>query len=98
MKRLFQLLGLMLVAGIAVVIFRATRQESSAEQPAQPTKRTIPPHFLAILADPVDKAPLELMTDSAGREWLVNRARGYRYPVNDGIPMLRIEDGEEFRG
>lgn len=98
MKRLFQLIGLAMVVGIAVVVFRATRQESSTDKPAAPAKRTIPPHFLAILADPVDKAPVELMTDSEGREWLVNRARGYRYPVKDGIPMMRIEDGEEFHG
>lgn len=98
MKRLFQLVGLMLVAGIAVVVFRATRHESSTEQPAATPKRTIPPHFLAILADPVDKTPVELMTDSDGNEWLVNRSRGYRYPVKNGIPMMRIEDGEPFNG
>ncbi len=98
MKRLFQLIGLLLVAGIAIVVFRATRQESSAEPAATPAKRSIPPHFLAILVDPVDKAPVELMTDGEGQEWLVNRARGVRYPVKNGIPMMRIEDAEEFHG
>ncbi|MFM7678977.1 MAG: Trm112 family protein [Roseiflexaceae bacterium] len=98
MKRLLQLVGLLLVAGIAVVVFRATRQESSSEQSQPTVKRSIPPQFLAMLVDPVDKAPVELMTDSDGQEWLVNRARGYRYPVKNGIPMMRLEDAEEFHG
>jgi uncharacterized protein YbaR (Trm112 family) len=50
---------------------------------------------LQILADPADKGPVELMVDADGKEWLINRRNGYRYPVEDGIPIMLIEEGEK---
>lgn len=60
-------------------------------------KRTISAELLEILADPIDKGPVELVTDDGGREWLVNRRNGYRYPVEDGIPIMLVEEGEKNR-
>ncbi|MBP1466662.1 Trm112 family protein [Candidatus Chloroploca sp. M-50] len=53
------------------------------------------PELLSILADPGDKGPVELITDSSGKEWLVNRRNGFRYPVEDGIPIMLLEEGEK---
>jgi len=98
MKQLFRLLGLLLVAGVALVVYRAMRQESaSATTPANNSKRSVSPDLLAILADPGDKGPIELISDADGREWLVNRRNGYRYPVEDGIPIMLLEEGEKNR-
>ncbi|NBU64196.1 MAG: hypothetical protein EBS29_06840 [Chloroflexia bacterium] len=74
------------------------RQESaSATTPANNSKRSVSPDLLAILADPGDKGPIELISDADGREWLVNRRNGYRYPVEDGIPIMLLEEGEKNR-
>ena len=101
MKSFFRLLGLLAVAGIALVVYRALRQESNAPATPAPApatgKRSISPDLLAILADPGDKGSIELMSDADGREWLVNRRNGYRYPVEDGIPIMLIEEGEKHR-
>jgi uncharacterized protein YbaR (Trm112 family) len=53
--------------------------------------------LLAILADPGDKGPIELLSDAEGREWLVNRRNGYRYAVEHGIPIMLLEEGEKNR-
>jgi uncharacterized protein YbaR (Trm112 family) len=53
--------------------------------------------LLAILADPGDKGPLETHTDSEGKHWLINRRNGFRYPIDDGIPVLLLEEGEKHR-
>jgi uncharacterized protein YbaR (Trm112 family) len=97
MKRVFRLLGLLAVAGIAFVVYRAMQQESSAGASPRGSKRSISPDLLAILADPGDKGPVELVNDSDGREWLVNRRNGFRYPIEDGIPIMLIEEGEKHR-
>ncbi|MBP8252835.1 MAG: hypothetical protein KAX40_10755 [Herpetosiphon sp.] len=60
-------------------------------------KRTISPELLEILACPVDKKPVELYTDASGKEWLLNPRNGYRYPIEDGIPIMLIEEGEKNR-
>lgn len=106
MKKLF---GLVLLLGVAFVIFRVVRQYRQdsvfdmapagggaggvADSSGQ--KRSISPELLEILADPQDKGPVELMVDADGKEWLVNRRNGYRYPVEDGIPIMLIEEGEK---
>ncbi len=99
MKRIFRLLGLLIVAGVALVVYRAVRQESTADAaaPANNPKRSVSPDLLAILADPGDKGSIELISDADGREWLVNRRNGYRYPVEDGIPIMLLEEGEKNR-
>ncbi len=103
MKVLVRILGLAALIGLAVIIFRAVRQyreDSVFDLAPAPSggdgqRRSISPELLSILADPGDKGPVELMTDSSGKEWLVNRRNGYRYPVEDGIPIMLLEEGEK---
>jgi uncharacterized protein YbaR (Trm112 family) len=110
MKNLLRFLGLMVLIAVAVVLFRTFRRRqhhgssyqdpsgtgSSTARPAGGQRRTISPELLEILADPADKGPVELMTVD-GKEWLVNRRNGYRYPVEDGIPIMLIEEGEKHK-
>lgn len=105
MKNLLRVLGLVALVALGVVIFRAVRQyrEDSAFDLAPSAsgpgmdgqRRSISPELLSILADPGDKGPVELMTDGEGKEWLVNRRNGFRYPVEDGIPIMLLEEGEK---
>ncbi len=107
MKGLLRLLGIVAVVGVVVLIIRAIRQnreESTFEMAPAPGgssdpsgPRSISPELLSILADPADKGPVELMTDGSGKEWLVNRRNGFRYPVEDGIPIMLIEEGEKYK-
>jgi uncharacterized protein YbaR (Trm112 family) len=48
------------------------------------------------LADPEDKGKVELVVMD-GKEWLVNRRNGNRYPVEDGIPIMLVEEGQKYR-
>ena len=104
MKGLVRVLGIVALVGLGIVIFRAIRQyrQDNAFDLAPATaggeggqRRSISPELLSILADPGDKGPVELLTDGQGKEWLVNRRNGYRYPVEDGIPIMLIEEGEK---
>ncbi|MEI7642797.1 MAG: hypothetical protein WCJ55_00685 [Chloroflexales bacterium] len=102
MKNLLRIAGIAAFIGVAVLVFRALRQyrEDSVFDLAPAAagggqKRSISPELLSILADPADKGPIELLTDNAGKEWLVNRRNGYRYPVEDGIPIMLLEEGEK---
>lgn len=105
MKTFWRILGLVAFVGVAVLVVRAIRQYrqdsvfdlAPAASPAGMggQKRSISPELLQILADPADKGPVELLTDASGKEWLVNRRNGYRYPVEDGIPIMLIEEGEK---
>lgn len=111
MKLVLRLLGVAALIALGIVIYRAVRQYredsvfdlGSSVQSSPPSSssgsepRSISPELLAILADPGDKGPVELMRDSEGREWLVNRRNGYRYPVEDGIPIMLLEEGEKNR-
>lgn len=90
-------LGIILVAVAAFVVYRALRQETPVTASSSGSKRSISPDLLAILADPGDKGPIELVSDAEGKEWLVNRRNGYRYPVEDGIPIMLLEEGEKHR-
>jgi uncharacterized protein YbaR (Trm112 family) len=108
MKRAGRILGLALIALLGYVAARLYRQyqEDSAfdlapvgnlgSNGSMPgSKRSISPELLEILVDPVDKGPVELITDEQGNEWLVNRRNGYRYPIEDGIPIMLVEEGEK---
>lgn len=105
MKGLVRLVGLAALIGLGVVIFRAIRQyredsafdlaPAAAGAGAGGQRRSISPELLSILADPGDKGPVELLTDGSGKEWLVNRRNGFRYPVEDGIPIMLLEEGEK---
>src|SRR5689334_6007899 len=109
MKGFLRLLGIAALAGFAVIVFRAIRQyrEDSVFDLGAATspgggfgggdKRSISPELLAILADPGDKGPVEYMTDDKGNEWLINRRNGFRYPVEDGIPIMLLEEGEKHK-
>ena len=110
MKNSGKFLGLVALVGIVVVVVRAIRQyrqDSVFELgPSSSTtggpnggsgqKRKISPELLEILADPSDKGPVELL-EQDGKEWLVNPRNGYRYPVEDGIPIMLIEEGEKYK-
>jgi uncharacterized protein YbaR (Trm112 family) len=105
MKALLRIIGIAAVVGLAIVIVRAIRQyredsvfdlaPAAAGAGESGQKRSISPELLSILADPADKGPVELVSDEFGKEWLVNRRNGYRYPVEDGIPIMLIEEGEK---
>jgi uncharacterized protein YbaR (Trm112 family) len=105
MKGLVRVLGLAALVGLGIVIFRAIRQyrEDSTFDLAPATagagsqQRSISPELLSILADPGDKGPVELFTDGQGKEWLINRRNGFRYPVEDGIPIMLLEEGEKHK-
>lgn len=109
MKGFLRLLGIAAFVGLAIVVYRAVRQyredsvfdlsptSGSGSFTSSNERRTISPELLAILADPGDKGPVELLTDSDGKEWLINRRNGYRYPVEDGIPIMLLEEGEKHK-
>jgi uncharacterized protein YbaR (Trm112 family) len=109
MKGFLRLLGLAALVAVAVVIYRAVRQyredsvfdlsptNASGGAIGNGERRSISPELLAILADPGDKGPVELLTDGDGKEWLINRRNGYRYPVEDGIPIMLLEEGEKHK-
>lgn len=107
MRTFVRLIGVAALIAICVVIFRAVRQyredsvfdlgASGGSAPAGGSKHSISPELLAILADPGDKGPIELLTDGQGKEWLINRRNGYRYPVEDGIPIMLLEEGEKHK-
>ena len=63
----------------------------------------IDPELLAILRCPVavhytdkgdDPGKLELVRDC----WLVCEDSGYKYPINNGIPVMLAEVGEKWKG
>ena len=109
MKAFLRLLGIAAMVGFAVIVYRAIRQYredsvfdlGAANAPrgslGGDERRKISPELLEILADPGDKGPVELITDNDGKEWLVNRRNGYRYPVEDGIPIMLLEEGEKHK-
>lgn len=108
MAKIGRILGITALVALAVVIFRVIKQyrEDSVFElaPAGTTtsvatseRRGISSELLEILADPGDKGPVELLTDGTGKEWLVNRRNGFRYPVEDGIPIMLLEEGEKHR-
>lgn len=61
------------------------------------TEQAISQELLEILVDPGDKQPLELHADGEGKSWLINRRNGNRYPIDDGIPVMLLEEGEKWR-
>jgi len=60
-------------------------------------EQAISQELLEILVDPGDKQPLELLADGEGKSWLINRRNGNRYPIDDGIPVMLLEEGEKWR-
>ena len=102
-----RILGLGLLAALGVAAARLLRQyrEDSAfdlaplggngdtsSLSATGAKRTISPELLEILACPADKQPVELQDD-----FLICRTCGRKYPIEDGIPIMLIEEGDKHR-
>ncbi len=100
-----RIVGLGLLAGLGVAAVRVVKQyrEDSAFDLAPVAagtgapavsggKRTISPELLEILACPVDKQPVTLEDD-----FLVCHTCGRKYPVEDGIPIMLIEEGDKHR-
>lgn len=50
---------------------------------------TLNPDLLAILACPQCKQPVEPTPDES---WLVCRPCGLRYPMEDGIPIMLVDE------
>lgn len=106
MKSLGRLLGIGILAALGVAAARLVRQyreDSSFElAPLGPTdgaapgaegaKRTISTELLEILACPADKQPVELKDD-----FLICHTCGRQYPIEDGIPIMLIEEGDKHR-
>ena len=107
MKTVRRLLGLGILAALGVAAARFIQQAredssfdlapvgaagdgSGALQPG--VKRTISPELLEILACPADKQPVELQDD-----FLICRSCGRKYPVEDGIPIMLIEEGDKHK-
>ncbi len=103
-----KVVGLLALVGVGFLIVRAVLQyrqdnvfdmapAAGAAGSTDSARRSISPELLEILADPADKGPVKLITDSSGKEWLLNPRNGFRYPVEDGIPIMLIEEGEKHR-
>lgn len=54
---------------------------------------TLDPQLLDILACPKDKGPLEYLEDE---QLLVNRRLGIAYRIDEGIPVLLIDEAEPY--
>ena len=107
MKSFRRLLGVGLLAALGVAAARLVRQyredsafdlapvggsgDGPATLPAA-SQRTISPELLEILACPADKQPVELQDN-----FLICRTCGRKYPVEDGIPIMLIEEGDKHR-
>ncbi len=107
MKSFRRLLGVGVLAALGVAAARLIRQyredstfdlapvgasgNGATPLPAG-TQRTISPELLEILACPADKQPVELQDN-----FLICRTCGRRYPVEDGIPIMLIEEGDKHR-
>ena len=104
MRTARRLLGLGVLAGLGVAaarLIRQYREDSNFDlapvggaPTALPagTKRTLSPELLEILACPADKQPVELQDD-----FLICRSCGRKYPIEDGIPIMLIEEGDKHR-
>ncbi len=106
MKTLRRLLGLALLAALgyaAARLYRQYQEDSTFDLapvtslngsgPGGGTKRTISKELLEILACPADKQPVELQ----GEDFLICRTCGRRYPIEDGIPIMLIEEGDKHK-
>lgn len=54
---------------------------------------TLDPQLLDILACPQDKGPLEYLS---AEQLLVNRRLGVAYRIDDGIPVLLIDEAQPY--
>ena len=54
---------------------------------------TLDPQLLDILVCPQDKGPLEYLSEE---QLLVNRRLGVAYRIDDGIPVLLIDEAQPY--
>ena len=74
-----------------------TTRPATEERTPSDARNRLSPDLLEILVDPGDKGPLTYVTDADGNEWLVNPRNGYRYPVENGVPIMLLEEGAKHR-
>lgn len=60
---------------------------------AEKASKAFNPESLTLLRCPVSHAELTFVRDY----WLVCEANGYKYPIYDGIPMMLVNIGEQWK-
>lgn len=55
-------------------------------------EQTLDPTLLSLLACPEDKGPLSLVRDADGNSVLYNPRLRRAYPVDNGIPVLLVDE------
>lgn len=102
LRRLLALSAAALLAWVGLRLYRQYQEDSTfdlapvgntAGDGSEGQPRTISKELLEILACPADKQPVELQDD----RFLVCRTCGRRYPIEDGIPIMLIEEGDKYR-
>lgn len=58
-------------------------------------EETLDPTLLSLLACPQDKGPLSLVHDRDGNTVLYNPRLHRAYPVDNGIPVLLVDEARE---
>ncbi|BCK56838.1 Trm112 family protein [Nocardia wallacei] len=58
-------------------------------------EETLDPTLLSLLACPQDKGPLSLVHDRDGNTVLYNPRLRRAYPVDNGIPVLLVDEARE---
>ncbi|MBB5917693.1 uncharacterized protein YbaR (Trm112 family) [Nocardia transvalensis] len=58
-------------------------------------EETLDPTLLSLLACPEDKGPLSLVHDRDGNSALYNPRLRRAYPIDNGIPVLLIDEARE---
>jgi uncharacterized protein YbaR (Trm112 family) len=74
-----------------------TQPVGTEVRPGGDARQRLSPDLRKILVDPGDKGPLNYTIDAEGNEWLVNPRNGYRYPVDDGVPVMLLDEGAKHR-
>ena len=58
-------------------------------------EETLDPTLLSLLACPQDKGPLSLVRTQDGASVLYNPRLRRAYPIDDGIPVLLVDEARE---
>ncbi|MQY30921.1 Trm112 family protein [Nocardia aurantia] len=58
-------------------------------------EQTLDPTLLSLLACPQDKGPLSLVRTEGGDSVLYNPRLHRAYPIDDGIPVLLIDEARD---
>ncbi|WP_227982841.1 Trm112 family protein [Nocardia spumae] len=58
-------------------------------------EQTLDPTLLSLLACPQDKGPLSLVRDADGNSALYNPRLRRAYPIDNGIPVLLVDEARE---